>query len=125
MPVQFATAHGTLSSIWLLVAIPLVSAAILLLLGRRADRWGHLLGVASVLASFILGVIYFFSLRGLPGPYRAASLNLFDFIPVGGLKVEFGLLYDPLSAVFVLLITGVGFLIHVYAVGYMEHDEGR
>ncbi|GIH12438.1 NADH-quinone oxidoreductase subunit L [Rugosimonospora africana] len=125
MPVHFAAAHGTLSSIWLLVAIPLASAAILLLFGRFTERWGHLLGVASVLASFILGLIYFFSLRGLSSPYRAASLNLFDFIPVGGLKVQFGLLYDPLSAIFVLLITGVGFLIHLYAVGYMSHDEGR
>jgi NADH-quinone oxidoreductase subunit L len=125
MPVQFAAAHGTLASIWLLIAIPLASAAVLLLLGRRADRWGHLLGVASVGASFVLGLVYFFSLRGLSGPYRAASLRLFNYIPVGGLKVEFGLLYDPLSAIFVLLITGVGFLIHLYAVGYMEHDEGR
>src|SRR5258705_136230 len=125
MPVQFAAAHGWLAGMWLLIAIPLASAAVLLLLGRRADRWGHLLGVASVGVSFVLGLSYFFSLRGLPGPYRAASLRMFDYIPVGGLKVEFGLLYDPLSAIFVLLITGVGFLIHVYAVGYMEHDEGR
>jgi NADH-quinone oxidoreductase subunit L len=125
MPVQFAAAHGTLAGIWLLIAIPLASAAVLLLLGRRADRWGHLLGVASVGVAFVLGLVYFFSLRGLPGPYRAASQNLFDYIPVGGLKVQFGLLYDPLSAVFVLLITGVGFLIHVYAVGYMGHDDGR
>ena len=44
---------------------------------------------------------------------------------MGGLHVDFGLLFDPLSAIFVLLITGVGFLIHVYAVGYMEHDPGR
>ena len=125
MPVQFAAAHGALASMWLLIAIPLASAAVLLLAGRRADRWGHLLGVASVGASFVLGLVYFFSLRGLAGPYRAASLRLFDYIPVGGLKVQFGLLFDPLSAVFVLLITGVGFLIHVYAVGYMEHDPGR
>ena len=125
MPVQFAAAHGALASMWLLIAIPLASAAVLLLAGRRADRWGHLLGVASVGASFVLGLVYFFSLRGLAGPYRAASLRLFDYIPVGGLRVEFGLLFDPLSAVFVLLITGVGFLIHVYAVGYMEHDPGR
>jgi NADH-quinone oxidoreductase subunit L len=125
MPVQFAAAHGLLASSWLLIAIPLASAAVLLLLGRRADRWGHLLGVASVGASFVLGLIYFFALRDLSGPYRAASLRLFDYIPVGGLKVEFGLLYDPLSAIFVLLITGVGFLIHVYAVGYMSHDPRR
>src|SRR5262245_61413833 len=123
MPIHYASATGTLASFWLLAAIPLASAAVLLLLGRRADRWGHLLGVASVLASFVLGLIYFFSLRGLSN--RSAELSLFTYLPVGGLKVNFGLLYDPLSAVFVLLITGVGFLIHLYAVGYMAHDPRR
>ena len=48
-----------------------------------------------------------------------------EFIQVGEFKVDFGLLFDPLAAVFVLLITGVGFLIHLYAVGYMAHDAGR
>nr|WP_240947737.1 NADH-quinone oxidoreductase subunit L [Planosporangium mesophilum] len=121
--VSFTSPSGVLSSFWLLIAIPLVSAAILLLLGRRADRWGHLLGVASVGAAFVLGLVYFISLSGLDN--KELSLNLFRFMPVGDLKVDVGLLYDPLSAMFVLLITGVGFLIHVYAVGYMEHDPGR
>jgi NADH-quinone oxidoreductase subunit L len=125
MNVHYATASGTLSSFWLLVAIPLASAAILLMLGRRADRWGHWLGVGSIGVAFVLGLVYFSALRGLPGPYRAADLHLFDYILVGGLKIGFGLLYDPLSAIFVLLITGVGFLIHLYAVGYMAHDPGR
>src|SRR2546427_6507089 len=120
---HYATASGTLSSFWLLIAIPLASAAILLLLGRRADRWGHWLGVASVGVAFVLGLVYFFALRGVPG--RAADRKLFDFLQVGGLKISFGLLFDPLSAIFVLLITGVGFLIHLYAVGYMAHDPGR
>ncbi|AVT31214.1 MULTISPECIES: NADH-quinone oxidoreductase subunit L [unclassified Plantactinospora] len=121
--VEYAHATGLLGSVWLLVAIPLVSAAILLLLGRRADRWGHWLGVASVGAIFVLGLTYFFSLRGLAN--RSVELSLWDFIAVGDLHVDFGLLFDPLAAVFVLLITGVGFLIHVYAVGYMAHDAGR
>ena len=121
--VEYAQASGLLSSVWLLVAIPLVSAAILLLLGRRADRWGHWLGVASVGAAFVLGLTYFFQLRGLDN--RAVERSLWDFIAVGDFKVDFGLLFDPLAAVFVLLITGVGFLIHVYAVGYMSHDPGR
>ncbi|WP_091561370.1 NADH-quinone oxidoreductase subunit L [Micromonospora pattaloongensis] len=108
---------------WLLVAIPLASAAVLLLLGRRADRWGHWLGVASVAASFVLGLTYFFQLRGLTN--RSVELSMWQFIEVGSLKVDFGLLFDPLSGVFVLLITGVGSLIHLYAVGYMEHDPGR
>ncbi|MGW5078450.1 NADH-quinone oxidoreductase subunit L [Micromonospora echinospora] len=121
--VTFATADGMLGSVWLLVAIPLVSAAILLLLGKRADRWGHWLGVGAIGAAFLLGLTYFFQLRGLEN--KQVELSLWDFMVVGDLKVDFGLLFDPLAAVFVLLITGVGFLIHLYAVEYMAHDEGR
>jgi len=122
-PVTYAPASGLLSHIWLLVAIPLASAAVLLLLGKRADKWGHWLGVASVAASFVYGLMAFFSLRGLDN--RSVTISLWDYIHVGGLKVDFGLLYDPLAAVFVLLITGVGSLIHLYATGYMSHDAGR
>ncbi len=122
--VEYAHATGALSGIWLLVAIPLASAAVLLLLGKRADKWGHWLGVLAVAVPFVLGLIFFISLAGLDGN-RSAQQNLFDFIVVGKLNVGFGLLFDPLSGVFVLLITGVGSLIHLYAVGYMEHDPGR
>ncbi|MBX6750721.1 MAG: NADH-quinone oxidoreductase subunit L [Micromonosporaceae bacterium] len=114
-----------MNSFWLLIAIPLASAAILLLLGRWADRWGHWLGVLSVGVAFGLAVSYFVQLRGLPADDRSAEIDLFPFLHVGSLQVDFGLLFDPLSAVFVLLITGVGFLIHVYAVGYMAHDPKR
>src|SRR5258705_2023538 len=114
-----------MNSFWLLVAIPLASAAILLVLGRRADRWGHLLGVASVGAAFVLALVYFFRLSDLPADHRAAEVTLFQFLHVGSLTVDFGLLFDPLSAVFVLLITGVGFLIHLYAVRYMADDPRR
>ena len=122
---EFAPATGLLATVWLLIAIPAASAAVLLVLGRRADRWGHWLGCLSVGAAFVLALIYFVQLSGLPADNRTAELSLWDFIAVGGLHVDFGLLYDPLSAVFTLLITGVGFLIHVYAVGYMAHDPGR
>ncbi len=122
---EFAPATGALSSMWLLIALPLAGAAILLLLGKRADRWGHLLGTATVGAAFALGVVYFLQLSGMPDDSRSALLNLFTFIDTGSLNVNAGLLFDPLSAVFVLLITGVGLLIHVYAIGYMAHDEGR
>ncbi|WP_435820305.1 NADH-quinone oxidoreductase subunit L [Micromonospora chalcea] len=121
--VTFATADGMLGSVWLLVAIPLVSAAILLLLGKRADRWGHWLGVGAIGAAFLLGLTYFFQLRGLEN--KQVELSLWDFMAVGNLRVDFGLLFDPLAAVFVLLITGVGFLIHLYAVEYMANDAGR
>ena len=114
-----------MTSFWLLIAIPLASAAVLLLLGRWADRWGHWLGCLSVGVAFGLGLSYFIQLSDLPANNRATEVTLFQFIHVGSLNVDFGLLFDPLSAVFVLLITGVGFLIHVYAVGYMADDPRR
>jgi len=122
-PEPYVAASGVLTSSWLLLVLPLVGAAVLLLAGKRADKWGHLLGCATVGVSFLLGLIYFFALRG--ESERAVTLKLFDWITVNGFTAEMGLLYDPLSAVFVLLITGVGFLIHVYSIGYMEHDPGR
>ncbi|WP_442877522.1 NADH-quinone oxidoreductase subunit L [Dactylosporangium sp. AC04546] len=122
--IAYSTATGWLGSFWLLPTIPLASAAILLLLGKRADRWGHWLGVLSVAASFVLGLTYFFTLRGLENR-TGVELKLWNYIGVGDFHVDLGLLFDPLSALFVLLITGVGSLIHLYAVGYMEHDPGR
>ncbi|MFG1926676.1 NADH-quinone oxidoreductase subunit L [Cryptosporangium sp. NPDC048952] len=122
---EYAEPTGSLSLLWLLIALPLGGALVLFLLGRRANTWGHLLGCATVGIAFVLGVVQFFELRGLGEEGRQISQHLFTFIDVGGLKVDAGLLYDPLSAVFVLLITGVGFLIHVYSIGYMSHDEGR
>ena len=121
------SAHGAQSLAWILVALPALSAAVLLLAGRRADKWGHLLGAAVPVVLFVYAVILFFSLRGDSGTgnARERNLHLFKWIPVGGLQVDAGLLIDPLSVTFVLLITGVGALIHIYAVGYMAHDDGR
>jgi NADH-quinone oxidoreductase subunit L len=116
-------AEGLLASSWLLIALPLAGAAVLLLGGRRTDRWGHLLGVATVVTAFVLAVAYTVQLAGLPE--RSAGVDLFTFISAGDLDVEMGLLYDPLSAIFVLLITGVGSLIHIYSIGYMAHDSAR
>jgi NADH-quinone oxidoreductase subunit L len=112
-----------LSSLWLLIAIPLASAAVLLLSGRRAFKWGPWLGVLAPSASFVLGLIAFVQLG--QSSTKLVEENLWTFIPVGSLRVDFGLMFDPLTGVFVLLITGVGSLIHLYAVGYMEHDERR
>jgi NADH-quinone oxidoreductase subunit L len=116
-------AEGLLASSWLLIALPLAGAAVLLLGGRRTDRWGHLLGVATVVTAFVLAVAYTVQLAGLPE--RSAGVDLFTFISAGDLDVEMGLLYDPLSAIFVLLITGVGSLILIYSIGYMAHDPAR
>jgi NADH-quinone oxidoreductase subunit L len=116
-------ADGLLAASWLLIALPLAGAAVLLLGGRRTDRWGHLLGTATVVAAFVLAVLCTVQLAGLPE--RSVDVDLFTFISAGELDVRAGLLYDPLSAVFVLLITGVGSLIHIYSIGYMAHDPGR
>jgi NADH-quinone oxidoreductase subunit L len=116
-------AEGLLASSWLLIALPLAGAAILLLGGRRTDRWGHLLGCATVVVAFVLGLLYTFQLAGLE--VKSVEVDLFTFISSGSLDVRAGLLYDPLSAAFVLLITGVGSLIHIYSIGYMAHDPGR
>ncbi|TFV65478.1 UNVERIFIED_ORG: NADH-quinone oxidoreductase subunit L [Bacillus sp. AZ43] len=112
-----------LAASWLLIALPLLGAAVLLLGGRRTDRWGHLLGTATVVAAFVLAVLCTVQLAGLDE--RSVDVDLFTFISAGELDVRAGLLYDPLSAVFALLITGVGSLIHVYSIGYMAHDPAR
>ena len=118
-------ATGLLASSWLLIALPLLGAAVLLLGGRRTDRWGHLLGTATVVVAFLLGLLYTFQLAGLDN--KSVAVDVFTFIGVGDLEVKAGLLYDPLSAAFVtlLLITGVGSLIHIYSIGYMSHDPAR
>ena len=118
-------ATGFFTSAWLLIAIPAASAAILLVVGRRADRWGHFLGAAAPLVSFAIGLYYFINLLGRDVPERAVSVPLYNWIASGRWQINVGLLIDQLSIVFVLLITGVGGLIHVYSVGYMAHDEKR
>src|SRR5580658_3008078 len=116
-------ATGALRLSWLLIAFPLFGAAVLLLGGRRTNLWGHLLGTAMPIASFVYGVIAFFTLLGHTD--RSQDQHLFSWIPVAGFQVNVGLLTDQLSISFVLLITGVGSLIHVYSIGYMAHDAER
>jgi NADH-quinone oxidoreductase subunit L len=116
-------ATGLLAYSWLLIALPLAGAAVLLLGGRRTDRWGHLLGTATVVAAFVIALLCAFRLAGMDE--RSANVDLFTFFSAGHLDVRAGLLYDPLSAAFVLLITGVGSLIHIYSIGYMAHDDWR
>ena len=111
--------------IWLLIALPLAGAAILLLAGRRSDAWGHLLGCATAIASFAVGAVLFFDMLGRDAEHRAVHETMFSWVPVGGLQVDFGMQLDQLSMCFVLLITGVGSLIHVYSVGYMAEDPDR
>jgi NADH-quinone oxidoreductase subunit L len=122
----YEAATGTVQTgAWLLVALPLAGAAVLLLGGRRTDRWGHWLGVVASWAAFGWGALLFLDLRGLEPEQRARDLHLFSWVPAGSFSVDAGLLLDPLSVSFVLLVTFVGSLIHVYSVAYMEHDPDR
>ena len=89
-------ATGPASWAWLLIAVPAVSAAFLLLAGRRSNAWGHWLGLAA-----------------------------YHWFSAGNLSVDVGLRLDPLSLTFVTLVTCVGFLIHLYSVAYMAHDRDR
>ena len=118
-------ASGDASLAWLLIALPALGAAVLFLAGKRADRWGHWLGVGTVAVSFLVGLGVFVNTVGLEPEQRVRELSIYDWISVTGLNVDFGLRLDPLSLTFVLLITGVGALIHLYSVGYMAHDPGR
>ena len=122
---EVASADGVFALLWLLIALPLASAAILLIGGRRTDSWGYLLGAISPLVSFALGLVMFVTLLGRSDDDRSIGQNLYTWIDAGTFHVNMGLLYDPLSALFVLLITGVGGVIHVYSIGYMAEDERR
>ena len=111
--------------VWLLIALPLLGAVVLLLGGRATNAWGHLLGCATVIASFGVGAMLFVDLVNRGPEDREIQQTLFTWVPVAELRVDFGLQLDQLSICFVLLITGVGSLIHVYSVGYMAHDAER
>jgi NADH-quinone oxidoreductase subunit L len=117
------TAHGIQSAAWLLIALPLLSTAVLLTVGKRGDKWGHLLGALVPVVLFGYTVALFFSVKSQS--VREVNLHVYSWLPVGSFQVDFGILLDPLSLVFALLITGVGALIHIYAVGYMANDDGR
>ena len=118
-------ATGLFSLAWLLIVIPLAGAALLLVLGRFSDSWGHWLATACCLASFTIGVLLFSSMLGANEGQRAVTVHLYDWINTGSWNLSFGMLIDQLSILFVLLITGVGSLIHIYSIGYMAHDERR
>ncbi|MEV7844039.1 MULTISPECIES: NADH-quinone oxidoreductase subunit L [Streptomyces] len=109
----------------LLVAAPLLGAAVLLCGGRRLDKTGHWLGTVLAAASFVIGVVLFADMLGKGAEDRALHQHLFSWIPVEGFQADIAFQLDQLSMTFVLLITGVGTLIHIYSIGYMEHDERR
>ena len=122
---QTHAASGVFTLTWLLIGLPLLGAAVLLLGGRRTDRIGHVVGAAMSWASFVVAAVLFFALLAKPGEERGINQHLFTWVAAGSFTVDAGLLLDPLSLAFVLLVTFVGSLIHVYSIAYMEHDPDR
>ncbi len=116
---------NTSSNLVYLIALPLFSSAILMLLGRKADKWGHIFATLISASSFFVGLSEFFAMRSRAPEARAVTQKLFTWISVGDFQVDASLLLDQLSIAFVLLITGVGTLIHIYSIAYMSHDRDR
>ncbi|MEV6792734.1 NADH-quinone oxidoreductase subunit L [Streptomyces sp. NPDC051320] len=109
----------------LLIAAPLLGAAVLLCGGRRLDGVGHWLGTLFAGVSFVIAAILFADMLGKGADDRTLHQHLFSWVPVAGFKADAAFQLDQLSMTFVLLISGVGTLIHIYSIGYMEHDERR
>ncbi|SKC47454.1 NADH dehydrogenase subunit L [Krasilnikoviella flava] len=115
----------TLSLAPWLVATPMVGALVLLVAGRRTDRWGHWLGVLASAATFVVGLVMLLDMLGTPADQRVGTHTVGTWIDSGPLHVDLGFQVDPLSMTFVMLVTFVGTLIHVYSVAYMDHDVDR
>ena len=110
-----------LDLIWLIPLIPLAGAAIMLLFGRRmSNAMVSIICPGAVGLSFLLSLAAVIQLGGLA--HKVHQVTLFQWLPL--MKIDFGYLLDPLSSVMILVITGIGFLIHVYSIGYMGHEGG-
>ena len=108
--------------LWLVPLVPLAIAVLNLFVGRRLGRWAGWLAATSVAVSFVVSVVVVMDLLGLPADGRLRVSRFFDWISVGGFTVGATLRLDILSATMILVVTGVGLLIHVYAIGYMAGD---
>jgi NADH-quinone oxidoreductase subunit L len=124
-----ATADGVFSLMWLVIALPAAGAVLLLVGGpmfpRAFDRFGHWLGCLLPIGSFVVSLAMFVQLLGRAEDDRQVGQNLYTWFETATLRVDMDLIVDPLTVLFLLLITGVGSLIHVYSVGYMAHDARR
>ncbi|WP_149360991.1 NADH-quinone oxidoreductase subunit L [Lolliginicoccus suaedae] len=115
--------------------LPLLGAAILLLAPavstgaasteERQAGWGPALACAAAISSFAVALVLLIELLGRAAEDRTITHTVFTWVPVADLRIGMGLLLDPLSMSFALLITGVGSLIHIYSLGYMRDDPAR
>ena len=122
--VETLTSHEA-GMLWLIPALPLAVAVLNLLVGKRLGRWAGVLATLAVAVSFAISVAAVADLLGRPAEERLALQHLFDWISVGGFRVGADLRLDALSATMILVITGIGALIHLYSIGYMAQDPRR
>jgi NADH-quinone oxidoreductase subunit L len=105
-----------------IVGLPLLGAVVLLLLGRRIGRLSGIVASVAVALAFAAGVVTFLRLLGVDEEERSVGYHVFDFISAGSFSSGVDFLVDPLSSLMVLVVTGVGALIHIYSISYMEDD---
>jgi len=110
----------------LIVVLPLLGFLINILFGKKinSEKFSGWLSSLFVLIPFLIGVSILFELLKLPEGSRKVTFNYFSWISVNNLNIDYSFLVDPLSLVMILVVTGIGFLIHVYSIGYMRNDEG-
>jgi NADH-quinone oxidoreductase subunit L len=108
--------------VWLIPAAPAAGAVILLLAGRRVQRAAGVLACLAVAVAFAASAWAWLDLISRPAGSRSSVVHLFVWAASGGLSLGADLRFDPLAAAMVLMVTGVGFLIHVYSLGYMHGD---
>ena len=109
---------------WLLLALPAAGALINLLVGFKLDnRTVGAIAVGAVVAAFLVALGVFANLVALPEAQRVVTVPLWNWITIGKFEAPAALLIDPLSVTMCLVVTGVGGLIHIYSLGYMEHDD--
>ena len=112
-----------LDVIWLIPAFPLAGFLLILLFGRRlGEPKSGYLAAAMVLASFVVSVGAYFDLLSMDVEERSHVETLFSWVPVDSLQIDMAFLADPLSITMCLFVTGIAFLIHLFAIGYMHGD---
>ena len=118
-------ATGIFTFTWALIALPLLGAFLILTFGKQLKKLAPYLAISLSSASFLLGFVMFLQMLARPDSERGFVSSVYQWISAGSLNVSFGLQLDQLSIAFVLLITFVGTMIHIYSLGYMEHDANR
>src|SRR5688500_4674069 len=106
-----------------LILLPLIGFILNFFFGRKMPKsLVGIIGSGTIFLSFLISVLLF--TRVLDGSVQSSVHSLFNWIRVGNFNIDFAFLVDRLSVMMLLIITGIGFLIHLYSIGYMHHDEG-